>query len=66
MQDELAKKRVTITIEPEVHDTGIALANGERRSFSNFVEVLIAKEQERRGLVSVDKGNGQGERQAAA
>jgi len=58
MQDESVKKRVQITIEPEVHDTGVALAKDERRSFSNLVEVLITKELQRRGVpVQIPAGN---------
>jgi predicted CopG family antitoxin len=40
-------KRVTITIAPDVHEKGKALARAERRDFSSYVEWLLKQENKR-------------------
>ena len=40
--------RTTIKIDRDIHRDGKALADSERRNFSNFVEVLIEREKLRR------------------
>lgn len=39
--DEAGRKRVTITLDPKIHEMGKELANADRRDFSRCLECLI-------------------------
>lgn len=38
------KRRITISIDPLVHDKAKTLAKSDRRGLSNYIEVLLVRE----------------------
>lgn len=46
------KRRRNLTLSPKTEEIGTLLANRDNRSFSNYVEWLIAREAERIGLTA--------------
>jgi hypothetical protein len=49
---KILKARHNLSLDPNIQLLGETMADYDRRSFSNFVEVLIEKEYQRRALVS--------------
>lgn len=54
--DLTTKRRVSISLDPAVIPIGEALADEDRRSFSNLLEVLIMKEHARRSGKGAQRG----------
>jgi hypothetical protein len=40
------KQRYNITLDPDIHDKGVKLAEKKRRKFSTWIEDLIVKESD--------------------
>lgn len=45
--NESDRKRLTITLDPEVHKIGVSMAKNDGRDFSHQVEALIKAEYQR-------------------
>jgi hypothetical protein len=45
---ENKRKRVNISLDPQVYQEGLVLAAEDRRDFSHFLEVLIEKHAQRK------------------
>jgi hypothetical protein len=52
------RKRVTITMDEEIHALGKGLAEKDRRDFSRFIETLIENEAVRTGVKPGEPGPG--------
>lgn len=46
MAESTQLKRVTITIDPSMHEKGKVLAKADRRDFSSYVEWLLKRASE--------------------
>lgn len=49
------KRRINISISPELHDAGRSLAKDDSRNFSSMVEWLIRQEGQRRKHAQAEK-----------
>jgi hypothetical protein len=47
---EEGRKRINICLTPGTHEKGKELATEDNREFSNWLEVLIVREAQRRGI----------------
>jgi hypothetical protein len=63
---EKRKKTLNLSLEPEVIEMAARLASRERRSVSNMVEVLIAREDARFAAVTGTAGANGAEHPAGA
>lgn len=43
MSPNVVTRRTTISVDPAIYDSAIAMAEQEKRSFSNLVEVALAE-----------------------